>query len=157
MSGGLSAGIILFRRSGACPEVLLVRPGGPYWRRKDIGAWQIPKGAVEPGEEPLDAAFREAEEELGLRPVGEPLPLGRIRQTGGKLVEAYAVEAPFEPAKLKSILFEMEWPPRSGRFQHFPEVEEARWFTLAEARERMLPSQQPLLERLEQVLDGQDW
>ena len=90
----LSAGMILFRRTGASIEVLLVRPGGPYWRRKDIGAWQIPKGAVEQSEEPIDAAFREVEEELGLRPVGEPLPLGRIRQAGGKWVEAFAIEAP---------------------------------------------------------------
>lgn len=153
----LSAGMILFRRAGASIEVLLVRPGGPYWRRKDIGAWQIPKGAVEASEEPIDAAFREVEEELGLRPVGEPLPLGRIRQAGGKWVEAFAIEAPFEPAQLKSILFEMEWPPRSGRLASFPEVEEARWFTLPGARERMLPSQQPLLSRLEEALGGEGW
>ena len=149
--------MLLFRRAGGVVEVLLVRPGGPYWRRKDIGAWQIPKGAVEAGEEPLDAAFREAEEELGLRPVGTPLPLGRVRQTGGKLVEAFAIEAGFEPSELTSILFEMEWPPRSGRTESFPEVEEARWFTLAEARERMLPSQQPFLDRFEDMLAARGW
>ena len=153
----LSAGMILFRRGAVEVEVLLVLPGGPYWRRKDVGAWQIPKGAVESGEEPLDGAFREVEEELGFRPSGEPLPLGRIRQTGGKWVEAFAMEAAFEPATLKSIAFEMEWPPRSGRFQSFPEVEQARWFTLPQARERMLPSQQPLLDRLEEVLAARGW
>jgi len=153
----LSAGLLLFRRSGRELEVLLVRPGGPYWRRRDVGAWQIPKGAVEEGEEPLGAAFREAEEELGVRPAGEPLPLGRIRQTGGKLVEAFAVECGFDPAALTSNLFEMEWPPRSGTTAYFPEVEEARWFTLAAATEMMLPSQLPLLGRLAETLGPQDW
>lgn len=153
----VSAGMILFRRTGAAVEVLLVRPGGPYWRNKDVGAWQIPKGAVEAGEESLDAAFREVEEELGFRPAGNPLPLGRIRQTGGKLVDAFAIEAAFEPSTLKSMLFEMEWPPRSGRTERFPEVELARWFTLPQARERMLPSQQPLLDRLEQALASEGW
>lgn len=149
--------MILYRRSDTGLEVLLIRPGGPYWRRRDIGAWQIPKGAVEPGEQPLDAAFREVEEELGFRPTGEPMPLTRIRQTGGKLVDAFALEAAFDPSKLKSILFEMEWPPRSGRNEQFPEAEEARWFTLPQARERMLPSQKPLLDQLEKVLDHKDW
>lgn len=149
--------MILFRRSGAAPEVLLVRPGGPYWRRRDIGAWQIPKGAVEKGEALIDAAFREAEEELGTRPSGTPYPLGRVRQQGGKIVEAYAIESPFDPAGLTSMRFEMEWPPRSGRTESFPEVEEARWFTLADARTHMLPSQQPLLDRLEQGLADGGW
>lgn len=153
----LSAGMILFRRSGGALEVLLVRPGGPYWRRRDIGAWQIPKGAVEPGEEPIDAAFREVEEELGMRPAGRPHPLGRIRQLGGKTVEAYAIEAAFDPGRLRSIDFEMEWPPHSGRTARFPEVEEARWFSLTAARERMLPSQQPLLDRLEKGLAAGGW
>jgi predicted NUDIX family NTP pyrophosphohydrolase len=148
----LSAGMLLFRRNGRMLEVLLVRPGGPYWRRRDIGAWQIPKGGVEEGEEPLAAAFREVEEELGLRLEGEPLPLGRIRQTGGKLVEAFALEASFDPAALVSNLFEMEWPPRSGTMQRFQEVEEARWFTVPAATERMLPSQLPLLGRLVETL-----
>jgi predicted NUDIX family NTP pyrophosphohydrolase len=153
----LSAGLLLFRRSGRELEVLLIRPGGPYWRRRDVGAWQIPKGAVEEGEEPLAAAFREVEEELGLRLTGEPLPLGRIRQTGGKLVEAFALEAAFDPATLVSISFELEWPPRSGTMQSFPEAEEARWFTLAAATEMMLPSQLPLLGRLAETLGPQDW
>ncbi|HEU4968253.1 NUDIX domain-containing protein [Sphingomonas sp.] len=148
----LSAGILLFRRVGRTLEVLLIRPGGPYWRKRDVGAWQIPKGAVEEGEEPLAAAFREVEEELGLRLEGEPLPLGRIRQTGGKLVEAYALEAGFDPAALVSIMFDLEWPPRSGKMQQFPEVEEARWFTVPAATEMMLPSQLPLLGRLVETL-----
>ena len=153
----MSAGLLLFRRSGRALEVLLVRPGGPYWRKRDVGAWQIPKGAVEDGEEPLAAAFREVEEELGLRLTGEPLPLGRIRQTGGKIVEAFALEAAFDPAALVSISFELEWPPRSGTMQSFPEVEEARWFTLPAATEMMLPSQLPLLGRLAETLGPQDW
>jgi predicted NUDIX family NTP pyrophosphohydrolase len=148
----LSAGILLFRRNGRTLEVLLVRPGGPYWRSRDVGAWQIPKGGVEEGEEPLAAAFREVEEELGLRLEGEPLPLGRIRQTGGKHVEAYALEASFDPAALVSNLFEMEWPPRSGMMRQFQEVEEACWFTLPVATEKMLPSQLPLLGRLAETL-----
>ncbi|GAO40905.1 hypothetical protein SCH01S_52_00880 [Sphingomonas changbaiensis NBRC 104936] len=153
----LSAGLLLFRRQGGVLEVLLVRPGGPYWRKRDVGAWQIPKGAVEPGEEPLAAAFREVEEELGLRLEGDPLPLGRIRQMGGKLVEAFALEAEFDPAALVSNLFEMEWPPRSGAIERFPEVEEARWFTLPAASEMMLPSQLPLLGRLAETLGPEDW
>lgn len=148
----LSAGLLLFRRVGRALEVLLVKPGGPYWRNRDAGAWQIPKGGVEDGEEPLAAAFREVEEELGLRLDGEPLPLGRIRQTGGKLVEAFALEASFDPAALVSNLFELEWPPRSGTMQAFPEVEQARWFGLSEAGEMMLPSQLPLLGRLAETL-----
>lgn len=153
----LSAGLLLFRREGRMLEVLLVRPGGPYWRKRDVGAWQIPKGAVEPGEEPLATAFREVEEELGLRLEGDPLPLGRIRQTGGKLVEAFAIEAEFDPKALVSNMFEMEWPPRSGTIERFPEVEEARWFMLPAAGEMILPSQLPLLGRLAETLGPEDW
>jgi predicted NUDIX family NTP pyrophosphohydrolase len=151
---GLSAGLLLFRRGADGVEVLLIRPGGPYWRRRDEGAWQIPKGAIEAGEDALAAAFRETEEELGFRPEGEPLPLGRIRQTGGKIVEAFALQAEFDPARLTSIAFEMEWPPHSGLRQSFPEVEEARWLTIVDAHERMLPSQLPLLARLADLLDS---
>ena len=150
----LSAGLLLFRRVGDTPEVLLIRPGGPYWRRRDAGVWQIPKGAIEDGETPLEAAFREVEEELGFRPEGEAHPLGRIRQTGGKVVEAFAVETEFDCAKLASISFEMDWPPRSGRVASFPEVEEARWFPLAVAHDKILPSQAPLLDRLRDLLRG---
>jgi predicted NUDIX family NTP pyrophosphohydrolase len=149
--------MLMFRRAGDSVEVLLIRPGGPYWRHRDAGAWQIPKGAVEAGEEPLEAAFREVEEELGVRPAGEPLPLGRIRQTGGKLVEAFAIECDFDPEKLVSLAFEMEWPPRSGRVESFPEAEEARWFALRAAEAMMLPSQLPLLGRLAETLGLQGW
>jgi predicted NUDIX family NTP pyrophosphohydrolase len=151
---GLSAGLLLYRLGAAGPEVLLIKPGGPYWRNRDLGAWQLPKGAVEEGEEPLDAAFREVEEELGVRVAGEPVPLGRVRQTGGKLVEAFALEWAFDPAALASNLFEMEWPPRSGLRESFPEVEEARWFTIQQARDYMLASQQPFLDRLLGSLGG---
>ena len=149
--------MLMFRRLADSVEVLLIRPGGPYWRNRDAGAWQIPKGAVEAGEEPLDAAFREVEEELGARPAGEPAPLGRIRQTGGKLVEAFAIECDYDPEKLVSMTFEMEWPPRSGKLERFPEAEEARWFTLPDATAMMLPSQLPLLGRLAETFGLQGW
>lgn len=149
-----SAGVLLFRRTGAGLEVLLVLPGGPYWRSRDVGAWQIPKGAVEPGETPEAAALREFEEETGATLEGPLLPLGAIRQKGGKLVQGFALERDFDPAELKSIHFELEWPPRGGTLQSYPEVERAQWFTIAEARGKMLESQQPLLDRLLEMLDG---
>ena len=147
--GGTSAGVLLFREVDGSLEVLLAHPGGPYWRNKDAGAWQIAKGAVEPGETPVVAALRETEEELGLRIEGDLIPLGQLRQAGGKLVHAFAVRADFEPAALISNAFEMEWPPRSGRLESFPELDAVRWFDLAEARAMMLPSQIPFLDRLE--------
>lgn len=140
--------------TGGRREVLLVHPGGPFWQRRNAGAWQIPKGAIEPGETPEAAALREFEEELGARPEGPLVALGRIRQAGGKSVEAFVLEGDFDPARLESVAFELEWPPRSGRFEHFPEVDEARWFTLAEARAMILASQAPLIDRLEEVLAG---
>jgi len=146
-----SAGILLFRLSPEL-EVLLIKPGGPFWRKKDAGAWMIPKGAVERGETAAQAALREFEEETGTRLTGAPFPLARVRQSGGKSVEAFALEGDLDAATFKSIDFEMEWPPRSGRVQHFPEAEEARWMTLAEARAMMLPSQLPLLDALEAKL-----
>jgi predicted NUDIX family NTP pyrophosphohydrolase len=152
-----SAGVLLFRRNNQCLEVLLARPGGPYWRNRDAGAWQIPKGAIETGEGPLEAALRETQEELGFCPAGEPLPLGQLRQAGGKLVEAFAIEAAFDPQRLVSNSFEMEWPPRSGRHQHFPEIGEVRRFELEEARAMVLPSQLPFLDRIEAVLAGRPW
>jgi predicted NUDIX family NTP pyrophosphohydrolase len=145
----LSAGILLYRRAPGGLEVLLVKPGGPFWRGKDAGAWMIPKGGVADGESPLAAAVREFEEELGSAPPGVPRPLARVRQAGGKWVEAFALEGEFDCAGLASNDFTLEYPPRSGRFQDFPEVEEARWFALAEARAMMLPSQLPLLDALE--------
>ena len=144
-----SAGILLFRRRGGDTEVLLIRPGGPYWRNKDAGAWMIPKGTLEPGEKPADAALREFSEETGTRLTAVPFPLTTVRQAGGKIVQAFAVEGDLDPALVHSNDFELEWPPRSGRFQRFPEVAEARWMSLAEARAMMLPSQLPLLDALE--------
>jgi predicted NUDIX family NTP pyrophosphohydrolase len=149
----LSAGILLYRRGAGGLEVLLVKPGGPFWRGKDQGAWMIPKGGVAAGETALAAALREFEEETGSAPTGEPRPLARIRQAGGKWVEAFALEGDFDCAGLASNRFALEYPPRSGRFQDFPEVEAARWFGLAEAREWMLSSQLPLLDALEAA----DW
>jgi len=144
----VSAGILLYRWRGQDLQVLLVHPGGPYWRGKDQGAWMIPKGGIEPGEEPLAAALREFEEELGTRPAGTPVPLGRVRQTGGKWVEAFALEGELDPDRITSLHFEMEWPPRSGQRASFPEVDRAVWFTLPEAQVMILPSQAPLLQLL---------
>jgi len=142
-----SAGVLLYRLKPEL-EVLLVHPGGPYWRRRDRGAWQIPKGAIDPGEDPRDAARRETAEEIGLEVRVELRSLGDIRQSGGKWVTAFAAEHDFDPARLQSNSFELEWPPRSGKIAAFPEVDAARWVTLPEAREIMLESQLPLLDRL---------
>jgi predicted NUDIX family NTP pyrophosphohydrolase len=132
--------------------VLLVHPGGPFWTKRDVGAWQIPKGMVEPGEEPLTAALREFQEELGISVPGTPVALGEVRQAGGKRVEAFALEGDLDPEAMVSIPFELEWPPRSGRMQSFPEVDKAAWFTLPRAWEMMLPSQLPLLDALDALL-----
>lgn len=142
-----SAGVLLYRLAPEL-EVLLVHPGGPYWRRRDRGAWQIPKGALGPGEEPQDAARRETAEEIGLVLEEELRPLGDIRQSGGKWVTAFAAMHDFNPAKLISNTFELEWPPRSGKSASFPEVDAVRWATIPEARQIMLESQRPLLDRL---------
>lgn len=150
----LSAGILLFRQRADQIEILLIKPGGPFWRNKNQDAWMIPKGAVEPGEMPAEAALREFEEETGTRLTTVPFPLTRIRQAGGKYVEAFAVEGDLDAASVTSNLFELEWPPRSGQLQHFPEVAEARWMTLGEARRMMLKSQLPLLDALEERLGG---
>jgi predicted NUDIX family NTP pyrophosphohydrolase len=148
----LSAGILLFRERGDQAEVLLIKPGGPFWRNRDEGAWMIPKGGVEAGEVPAEAALREFEEETGTRLTSVPFPLARIRQAGGKYVEAFAAEGDLDAASVTSNLFEVEWPPRSGQLQEFPEVAEARWMSLDEARRLMLPSQVPLLDALEERL-----
>jgi predicted NUDIX family NTP pyrophosphohydrolase len=147
-----SAGILLFREGDRDIEVLLVKPGGPFWRNKDAGAWMIPKGMVEPGEKPAQAALREFEEETGTRLSALPFPLATVRQSGGKIVEAFAAEGYLDPDLITSIEFEIEWPAKSGRRQRFPEVEQARWMTMAEARAMMLPSQLPLLAALEAKL-----
>ncbi|HVF83379.1 MAG TPA: NUDIX domain-containing protein [Sphingomicrobium sp.] len=151
MATPVSAGILLFRRREEI-EVLLVKPGGPFWRGKDVGAWMIPKGMVEPGETPAEAAVREFTEETGTRLTSVPSPLCRVRQAGGKTVEAFAVEGDLDPQAVHSVDFEMEWPPKSGERQRFPEVEAARWLTIGEARRLMLTSQLPMLDALEQQL-----
>lgn len=148
-----SAGVLLYRRAPDL-EVLLVHPGGPYWARKDRGAWQIPKGLIEPGENPETAARREAGEELGSALEGPLRSLGDIRQAGGKRVTAFAIEHDLDPAAIVSNLFEMEWPPKSGKVQAFPEVGAARWMSPEQARDLMLPSQLPLLDRLVDLLSG---
>lgn len=152
MAPPLSAGILLFRERGGRTEVLLIKPGGPFWRKKDVGAWMIPKGAIEPGEGPAEAALREFEEETGTRLSSVPFPLARIRQAGGKQVEAFAAEGDLDAENIVSNEFELEWPPRSGLLERFPECEMARWMTVEEARAMMLPSQLPLLEALEEKL-----
>jgi predicted NUDIX family NTP pyrophosphohydrolase len=149
-----SAGILLYRRGSHGIEVLLIKPGGPFWRGRDSGAWMIPKGAFEPGESALDAALREFEEETGTRLDATPVALATIRQSGGKIVEAFAAEGDLDASAIRSIEFEAEWPPRSGRRQRYPEAEEARWMTLTDARAMMLPSQLPLLDALEKKLPG---
>ena len=149
-----SAGILLFRQRSGRTEVLLVHPGGPFWRNKDAGAWMIPKGGIEDGESATDAALREFEEEMGSPLAAVPFALCTIRQKGGKVVEAFAAEADFDCASLASNQFEVEWPPRSGERQLYPEVDEARWMTLPEAREKILPSQLPIIDSLEDRLRG---
>ena len=150
----LSAGILLFREQGSEAEVLLIKPGGPFWRNKDAGAWMIPKGLVEPDETPAEAALREFAEETGVSLTAVPFPLATVRQAGGKIVEAFAVEGDLDPASVRSNEFEVEWPPRSGLTERFPEVAEAKWMTLGEARAMMLPSQLPLLDALEAKMKG---
>lgn len=147
-----SAGILLYKRSADQWHVLLAHPGGPFWRRRDEGAWTIPKGVVYPGEEPEAAARREFAEELGAEAVGILRPLGEIRQRGGKRVIAFALAGEFEPDRLRSNEFAIEWPPKSGRTASFPEIDRAGWFALAAARQKILPSQAPLLDRLEGML-----
>jgi predicted NUDIX family NTP pyrophosphohydrolase len=146
-----SAGILLFRPAANAVEVLLVHPGGPFWAKKDAGAWSIPKGEVGDGEEPLACALRELTEELG-SPFSfaseELVELGSVRQKGGKVVHCWAARGEFDPAELRSNTFTMEWPPRSGTEREFPEVDRAGWFDLALAREKINPAQAELLDRL---------
>jgi predicted NUDIX family NTP pyrophosphohydrolase len=147
-----SAGILIYRIRDGAPAVLLAHPGGPYWARKDRGAWSLPKGEIEPGEDALAAAQREVEEETGFRLLGPYLPLGEVVQRGGKRVVAWAVECDVDPAALRSGTFALEWPPKSGRLREFPEVDRAAWFGHAEARRRLLPSQAPFLDALVRVV-----
>jgi predicted NUDIX family NTP pyrophosphohydrolase len=146
-----SAGLLLYRRQPDL-QTLLAHPGGPFWAKRDEGAWMIPKGLIEEGEEPLDAAMREFEEEMGSRPNGDPWPLATIRQKGGKWVEAFALESDLDADAISSDEFKVEWPPRSGRWQNYPEVDRAAWYSLPDARRMILPSQAPLLDALEAAL-----
>ena len=147
-----SAGLLLYRRGARGLEVLLVHPGGPFWRAKDQGAWSLAKGEIEPGEEPAACALREFEEETGTRLEGEPAPLGEVRQAGGKTVVGFALEGDLDADAIRSITFELEWPPRSGRRQSYPEVDRAAWFTLDEAREKLNAAQAAFLDRLAALL-----
>jgi predicted NUDIX family NTP pyrophosphohydrolase len=148
-----SAGILMYRRGGPGIELLLVHPGGPFWAKKDDGAWSIPKGEYLPGEDALEAAKREFEEETGARPRGEFLPLGEVMQGGGKVVTAWALAGDLDPATLRSSSFDMEWPPRSGRRQSFPEVDRAQWFSPADAERKLLKGQHELIARLLKALE----
>jgi predicted NUDIX family NTP pyrophosphohydrolase len=150
--GRQSAGVLMYRRSAQGLEVLLVHPGGPFWKNRDAGAWSIPKGEHDEAEDPLDAAKRELAEETGLRPEGTFLALDPVRQKSGKLVRAWAVEGDCDPRAIRSNTFSMEWPPRSGRTAEFPEVDRAEWFAIEEAHRRILPAQSPLLDQLESRL-----
>ncbi|RYZ08006.1 MAG: NUDIX domain-containing protein [Myxococcales bacterium] len=148
-----SAGVLVYRGRGSELEVLLVHPGGPFWAKKDDGAWFIPKGEMEPGEEPLETALREFREELGMDPPsGEPLALGTVKNKGGKLIHAWALSGAVELEGFRSNTFQLEWPPRSGKMQEFPEVDRARYFCVAEATQKMHAAEQPLLARLLELL-----
>jgi predicted NUDIX family NTP pyrophosphohydrolase len=138
----------MFRRRGGELEVFLAHMGGPFWIRKDAGAWSVPKGEYETGEEPLAAAKREFQEETSILPRGDFIPLGEVKQPSGKIVTVWAFEGDCDPAQISSNTFSMEWPPKSGRMQEFPEVDRAAWFSLGEARERIIAGQIPFLDRL---------
>lgn len=147
-----SAGILMYRRREGRLEVFLVHPGGPLWARKDLGCWSIPKGEFEAGEEPIEAARREFEEETGVRPEGSLAPLSPVRQKSGKTVRAWALEGDCDPSRLRSNTFSMVWPPRSGALAEFPEVDRAGWFGLQEARAKINEAQRAFLDELESVL-----
>jgi predicted NUDIX family NTP pyrophosphohydrolase len=143
-----SAGILMYRRRGDGVELFLVHPGGPFWARKDWAAWSIPKGEYAEGEDPVAVARREFAEETGASPPGELLPLGELVQPGRKIVTAWALGGDLDPSALQSNRFELEWPPRSGRRQSFPEVDRGDWFSPAEARRKILPGQREFIDRL---------
>ena len=144
----LSAGLLLYRVTDGGVEVLIGHPGGPFWARKDLGAWSIAKGEFQPGDDALDAARREFAEETGCAPEGPFHPLGSVRQAGGKVVSAWAVELEWDPSLLVSNTFSLEWPPGSGATRAFPEIDRAEWFALDEALRRILPGQRALIESL---------
>ena len=147
-----SAGILMYRRCKGLLEVLLVHPGGPFWAKKDAGSWSIPKGEYGPGEEPLDVAKREFEEETGFKVVGEFHPLRALKQPSGKLVDAWTLEGDCDASAIKSNTFSMEWPPHSGKQQEFPEVDRAGWFNIEHAKEKILKGQTGFIEELLEIL-----
>ena len=149
-----SAGILAFRKKSGKIEVLLVHPGGPFWRNKDLGAWSIPKGEYGPKEDPEVVARKEFREEVGFEIAGELFPLDHVRQRGGKTVKAFAVETDVDVQNVQSNMFEIEWPPRSGKRRAFPEVDRAEWFDLTSARTKINEGQRALLDRLELLAPG---
>ncbi len=149
----VAAGLLMHRECDGRLQVLLAHPGGPLWKNRDLGAWTIPKGEIGDDEEALVAARREFEEETGLRPDGPFVSLGTIRQRSGKRVQAWAFRGDWDPSRLTSNTFAMEWPPRSGRVERFPEIDRARWFDIDEARRRILPAQREFLDALERGRD----
>jgi predicted NUDIX family NTP pyrophosphohydrolase len=150
-----SAGLLLYRRTGQALQVLLVHPGGPYWHRRDLGAWTIPKGEVTDGEALLDAARREFHEETGFAINAPATPIGHVRLTSGKVIHAFAAEGDLDASRVRSNSFELEWPRGSGHRRTYPEIDRAAWFDLAEARQRILPAQAALLDALTEVLHRQ--
>jgi predicted NUDIX family NTP pyrophosphohydrolase len=148
----LSAGILLFRKRPSGLQVLLVHPGGPFWKKKDLGAWSIPKGEYTEPEDPLAAAKREFAEETGIKLDGDFLLLGAFKQPSGKMITAWALEGDCSVADIRSNTFTLEWPPKSGRQQEFPEIDRAEWFDLAEAHKRILKGQAAILDRLKSQL-----
>jgi predicted NUDIX family NTP pyrophosphohydrolase len=148
-----SAGLLMYRRTPAGLEVLLVHPGGPFWSKKNLGAWSIPKGEVEPGEDLLATAQREFKEELSLDPTPPFHPLGQIKQKAGKIVHAWSFEGDCDPTQCKSNTIRLEWPPKSGKWSTYPEVDRAEFFTLPTAREKINPAQIPFLTQLESSLE----
>ena len=150
----VSAGLLMYRLAGEDVQVLLVHPGGPFFRNKDEGAWSIPKGEVEPGEDPLAAALREFREEIGVTPTGPFLALSPVRQKGGKVVHAWAFEGDCDPGSISSNTFTIPWPPRSGRLMEFPEIDRAGFFGVAEARRKINAGQVPLVDQLEGIVKG---
>jgi predicted NUDIX family NTP pyrophosphohydrolase len=153
--GKQSAGLLLYRCGEEGTEVLLVHPGGPFYARSDEGVWSVPKGEPEPGEEPLAVALREFEEEIGTAAPVDPgalVELGSVRQKGGKVVLAWCARGDFDVTQARSSMFALEWPPRSGQIREFPEIDRAAWFSLAEARRKLVPAQAELVDRLEALL-----
>jgi predicted NUDIX family NTP pyrophosphohydrolase len=147
-----SAGLLVYRKRGETLEVLLVHPGGPFWKNKDAGAWSIPKGELTQGEDPLDVAKREFQEETGTSISGAMAPLEAVKQRGGKLVYAWAVEADVDVSQIKSNTFTIEWPPRSGKQQEFPEIDRAEWCDLTTAAEKINAGQRKLIEQLQSIM-----